>query len=57
MNRHQSLRRGFLKVSAAALGAAAIGRPVILSGSEASSTAANSKLNLRWSAAADRDGV
>jgi predicted dehydrogenase len=44
--RNHSSRRSFLKISAAGLGAAAIGRPLILSGAEADSTAANSKLNL-----------
>ena len=46
MKRNHSSRRGFLQVSAAALGAAAFGRPLILLGGEAGSTAANSKLNL-----------
>jgi hypothetical protein len=41
----RSTRRGFLKASAAALGASAAGRPLVLAGA-ASSTAANSKLNL-----------
>ena len=40
-----STRRSFLKTSAAALGAAAVGRPSRLAGA-AGSTAANSKLNL-----------
>ena len=44
--RNHSSRRRFLKTSAAALGAAAIGRPLIVSSAEAGSTAANSKLNL-----------
>jgi hypothetical protein len=44
--RTYSSRRSFLKISAAALGTAAFGRPLILSGAEAGSTAANSKLNL-----------
>ena len=39
-------RRGFLKMNAAAAGTAAFGRPVILSGAEVDSTAANSRLNL-----------
>jgi len=46
MTRHRSSRRGFLKVSAAALGTAALSRPLTLPGAEAGSTAANSKLNL-----------
>jgi predicted dehydrogenase len=46
MKRNRSSRRSFLKISAAALGAAAFGRPLILSGAEAGATAANSKLNL-----------
>jgi predicted dehydrogenase len=45
MKSHHSSRRGFLKTSAAALGAATLGRPLILQGAPAS-TAANSKLNL-----------
>jgi len=44
--RNHSSRRCFLKASAAALGTAAFGRPLILSGAQAGSTAANSKLNL-----------
>ena len=46
MKRNHSSRRSFLKISAATLGAAAFGRPLILSGAEAGSTAANNKLNL-----------
>jgi len=46
MKRNPSSRRSFLKTSAAALGAAAFSRPLILSGAAAGSTAANSKLNL-----------
>ncbi|NLF68918.1 MAG: Gfo/Idh/MocA family oxidoreductase [Candidatus Anammoximicrobium sp.] len=46
MKRNHSSRRHFLKTSAATLGAAAFGRPLILSGAEAASTAANSRLNL-----------
>ena len=46
MKSKNSSRRSFLKVSTAALGAAAFGRPLILSGGEAGSTVANSKLNL-----------
>ena len=46
VKRDHSSRRSFLKVSAAAVGAAACARPLILSGADASSTAANSKLNL-----------
>ena len=46
MKRNHSSRRSFLKVSAAALGAAAFSRPLLLSGADAGSTAANSKLNL-----------
>ena len=46
MKRNHSSRRSFLKTSAAALGAAAFSRPLILSGADAASTAANSKLNL-----------
>ncbi len=46
MKQNRSSRRGFLQVSATALGAAAFGRPLILLGGEAGSTAANSKLNL-----------
>ena len=46
MKRSHSSRRSFLKISGAALGAAAFSRPLILSGAEAGSTAANSKLNL-----------
>ena len=46
MKRDRSSRRGFLKVSTAALGAAAMGRPLILAGADAASTAANSKVNL-----------
>ena len=42
----QSSRRRFLGTSAAALGAAAFGRPLLLSAAEAGSTAANSKLDL-----------
>jgi predicted dehydrogenase len=41
-----SSRRSFLKASAAALGSAAFGRPMVLSGAQAGSTAANSRLNL-----------
>jgi predicted dehydrogenase len=39
-------RRGFLAASSAALGAAALSRPLVLLGASASSTAANSRLNL-----------
>ena len=39
-------RRSFLKASSAAMGTAAFGQPLILSGAQARSTAANSKLNL-----------
>lgn len=39
-------RRSFLKISAAAVGTIPFGRPLILSGAEPASTAANSKLNL-----------
>ena len=46
MQRNQSSRRSFLKFSAAALGAATFRGPLIVSGAEAGSTAANSKLNL-----------
>ena len=46
MKRTPFSRRGFFKVSAAALGTAAFGRPLVLSGAEAGSTGANSKLNL-----------
>jgi len=46
VKRNHSSRRSFLKISAAALGTTAFGRPLILSGAEAGSTAANSKLNL-----------
>ena len=46
MKRNYCSRRSFLKISGAALGAAAFSRPLILSGAEAGSTAANSKLNL-----------
>jgi hypothetical protein len=46
MKRNRSSRRSFLMASATALGAAAFSRPLILSGAEAGSTAANSKLNL-----------
>lgn len=46
MKRNHSTRRDFLKVSGAALGAAAFGRPLILFGAEAGSSAANSKLRL-----------
>ena len=46
MNRNRSSRRSFLKTSAAALGTTAFGRPLILSGAEAGSTAANDKLRL-----------
>lgn len=46
MKRRHSTRRSFLKVSAAALGAAAWGRPLILSGGAAGAAAANSRLNL-----------
>ena len=46
MKRNHSSRRTFLKISAATLGAAAFSRPLILSGAEPGSTAANSKLNL-----------
>jgi hypothetical protein len=41
-----SSRRGFLAASSAALGAAALSRPLVLLGAPAASTAANSKLNL-----------
>jgi predicted dehydrogenase len=44
--RNHPSRRSFLKISAAALGTAALSRPLILSGAEADSTAANSRLNL-----------
>ncbi len=44
--RSRSSRRSFLKTSATVLGAAAVSRPLILSGAEADSTEANSKLNL-----------
>ncbi len=46
MNGNLSSRRSFLKTSAAAVGAAALARPLILSGAEPGSTAANSRLNL-----------
>jgi predicted dehydrogenase len=46
MKRTQSSRRRFLKLSTTALGAAALSGPMILSGAEPSSTAANSKVNL-----------
>ncbi len=46
MKRDLSSRRGFLRTSAAVLGAAVVSRPLILLGAGASSTAANSKLNL-----------
>ncbi|NLX96892.1 MAG: Gfo/Idh/MocA family oxidoreductase [Rhodopirellula sp.] len=46
VKRNRSSRRSFLKISAAALGTAAFSQPLILSGAEAGSTAANSKLNL-----------
>jgi hypothetical protein len=46
MKREHSSRRSFLRTSAAALGAAAFSRPLILSGAEAGSTSANSQLNL-----------
>jgi predicted dehydrogenase len=39
-------RRSFLKISAAALGSTALGRPLILSGGQPNSTAANSSINL-----------
>lgn len=45
-NRNRPSRRSFLKISAAAVGATALSRPLVLSGAEAGSTAANSKLNL-----------
>jgi predicted dehydrogenase len=40
-----SSRRGFLKISAAALGAATLGPPLFLPGAKAASTAANNRLN------------
>ena len=46
MKRIASSRRSFLKVSAAALGTAAFGRPLIVSGGAPASTDANGKLNL-----------
>ena len=46
MKRHSASRRGFLKVSTLALGATTLGGPMILSGGEPSSTAANSKVNV-----------
>ena len=46
MKLNPSSRRRFLTTSAAALGAAAFSRPLILSGAAARSTAANSKLKL-----------
>ena len=46
MKRNHPSRRSFLKNSAAALGSAAFSGPLILSGAEVGSTAANSKLNL-----------
>ncbi len=45
MSSHSS-RRSFLKVSTATLGAAGLARPLILTGAEPGSTAANSKLSL-----------
>ncbi len=44
--RHLTSRRDLVRTSAAALGAVACGGPLILTGAEASSTAANSTLNL-----------
>ena len=41
-----SSRRGFLAASAAALGAATVGQPLVLLGAKAASTAASDKLNL-----------
>ncbi|MDD4869206.1 MAG: Gfo/Idh/MocA family oxidoreductase [Kiritimatiellae bacterium] len=46
MKRNHSSRRSFLKTSVVALGATVFSRPLILSGAEARSTVANSKLNL-----------
>ena len=46
MKRCDSSRRGFLKMSAAGVAAAAMSRPLILPGASPTSTAANSKLNL-----------
>lgn len=46
MKRNHTSRRSFLKISAAGLAAAAVGRPLILSGAAPASTAANNKLNL-----------
>jgi hypothetical protein len=43
---NHSSRRDFLAVSAAAVGAATIGHPLVMRGATAGSTAANSKLNL-----------
>ncbi len=46
MKRNVYSRRRFFEVSSVAMGAAAFSRPLILTGGEAASTAANSKLNL-----------
>lgn len=46
MKQNPFSRRSFLKTSAAALGVAALSRPLILLGAGADSTAANSKMNL-----------
>ncbi len=46
MKRNPSSRRSFLKTSAAVLGAAAFSQPLIMSGAQPGSSAANSKLNL-----------
>ena len=46
MKRHLISRRSFVRTSAVAVGTAACGGPLILTGAQANSTAANSRLNL-----------